>query len=65
VDTNSADLVYADVTRILDTVEANMSSGDLADFRKVTENLRPIKATILQSGVDGDVLTMRWFVLVP
>ncbi len=65
IDLNNGSLFYADVSKILDAVEQQMPSGDLAGFQQVTANLRPVKATILQSGLGGDVLTVRWFFLVP
>jgi hypothetical protein len=65
IDLDNGSLFYADVSKILDAVEAQVPSGELAGFQQVTANLRPVKATILQSGLDGDVLTLRWFFLVP
>jgi hypothetical protein len=65
IDLNNGSMFYADVSKILDAVEAQMPSGQLAGFQQVVANLRPVKATILQSGLDGDVLTARWFILVP
>lgn len=65
VDLNSPDLVYADVSKILGAVESSMDSSGRQEFQQIAENLQPIKATILQAGVDGDVLSVRWFVLVP
>jgi hypothetical protein len=65
VDLNSGNLVYADISAILDAVETNVSSGGDAATEAILANVRPVKATILQSGLDGDVLTVRWFFLVP
>jgi hypothetical protein len=65
IDLSNGSLFYADISKILDAVEQQVPSGELGGFQEVYANLRPLKATILQSGLDGDVLTVRWFFLVP
>jgi Protein of unknown function (DUF3352) len=59
------EILYVDVARVLDTVEAQTSPESLAEFRRITENVRPVKSTILTASSDGDVQRIRWFFLIP
>ena len=59
------EVVYVDVGAVLDSVEAQTSPDSLGEFRQMTENVRPVKSTILTAATDGDVLEIRWFFLIP
>jgi Protein of unknown function (DUF3352) len=65
VDLDSTAMAYVDVGKVLDAVQANLSGFDLASFKKEVENVRPVKASIVASTSDGDVVGFRWFFLVP
>jgi hypothetical protein len=65
VDLENSGMLYVDVRAALDAVETTMSGSALEDFQRFTENVRPVKATIIEGSSDGDVLSLRWFFLVP
>ena len=66
IDLANAGMLYVDVRAALDTFEANLSGSALEEFQRTTENLRPVRATVLEiSGEGDDVISLRWFVLVP
>ncbi|MFL5796496.1 MAG: DUF3352 domain-containing protein [Actinomycetota bacterium] len=65
VQLDNQEVLYVDVGAVLDAVEAQTSPDALGEFRRVTENVRPVKATILTAATDGDVIKVRWFFLIP
>jgi hypothetical protein len=64
VDSETPGMFYVNVAKVLDFVEA--TSRDMAQaMQPVLDNVRPLKATILASSSEGDVITVRWFFLIP
>jgi hypothetical protein len=59
------EILYVDVGRVLDTVEAQTSPTSLDELRPLIDNVRPVKSTILTASSDGDVQHVRWFFLIP
>jgi hypothetical protein len=65
VDVEGLAFAYIDVRRVLTAYAAALPDFENDDFEPVLDNIRPVKATALSANADGDVVTARWFFLIP
>jgi hypothetical protein len=65
VELDNQSMLYVNVQSVLDAVQARIPPEGLEGFTNAIENVRPLKATVLTSTTDGDVVKVRWFFLVP
>jgi hypothetical protein len=65
VDLEGSPLAYVDVRRVVAAYVAALPDFMKDDLGPTLDNVKPVKATILSAGGDGDVTTVRWFFLIP
>jgi hypothetical protein len=65
VDLEGSPLAYIDVRRVVTAYVAALPDFFKDDLGPTLDNVKPVKATILSAGGDGDVTTVRWFFLIP